>query len=63
MTYLWNFRMIFAADGMDKSLFQGITHKVNTWDAQPVRAKLRRIPQGFEKEEEAHLKKQKQTNF
>lgn len=55
--------MIFAADGMDKSLFQGITHKVNTWDAQPVRAKLRRIPQGFEKEEEAHLKKQKQTNF
>lgn len=52
--------MVFAADDMDKGLFQGITHKENTGNAQPVRVKLRRTPQGFEKEEEARLKK---TNF
>lgn len=51
--------MVFAADDMDKGLFQGITHKENTGNAQPVRAKLRRTPQGFEKEEEARLKKNK----
>lgn len=50
--------MVFAADDMDKGLFQGITHKENTGNAQPVRAKLRRTLQGFEKEEEARLKKQ-----
>lgn len=49
----------FQDDDMDIGLFPGITHKVNTWDAQPVRAKLRRTPLGFEKEEEAHLKKKK----
>lgn len=31
-------------------------HKVKTVDAQQVRAKLRRTPLGFKKEEEAHLK-------
>lgn len=54
---LVEFQDVFAADDMDIGLFQGITHKVNTGDAQPVRAKLRRTPIGFEKEEEAHLKK------
>lgn len=54
---LVEFQDVFAADDMDIGLFQGITHKVNTGDAQPVRAKLRRTLLGFEKEEEAHLKK------
>jgi hypothetical protein len=53
---LTEFHEVFAQDDMDIGLFKGITHKVNTGDAQPVSAKLRRTPLGFEKEEEAHLK-------
>ena len=54
---LIEFQDVFAANDMDIGLFKGITHKVNTGDAQAVRAKLRRTPLGFEKEEETHLKK------
>jgi hypothetical protein len=53
---LIEFLAVFAVDDMDIGLFKGITHKVNTGDSQPVRAKLRRTPLGFQKEEKAHLK-------
>ena len=54
---LIEFQSAFAANEMDIGLFKGITHKVNTGDAQAVRAKLRRLPLCFVKEEETHLKK------
>ena len=54
---LIEFQDVFAANDMDIGLFKGITHKVNTGDAQAVRAKLRRTPLGFEKEEETHFNK------
>lgn len=53
---LVEFQDVFAADDIDIGLFKGITHKVNTGGAQLVRARLRRTPLGFEKEEEVHLK-------
>lgn len=55
MTYLRNFLM-FLQHLTCTDLYKGIKHKVNTVDAQPVRAKIRRTPLGFTKEKEADLK-------
>ena len=49
------FQDVFAANDIDICFFKGITHKVNTEDAQAVRAKLRRTQLGSEKEEETNV--------
>ena len=48
---------VFSEHDLDLGCFTGVTHKIDTKDAQPVKHRLRRVPLGFENEEEKHLKK------
>ena len=54
---LIEYQDIFSRGPTDLGCFQEITHKIDLYDhARPVRQPLRRVPIGFEGEEEANLK-------
>ncbi len=51
----------FAKSKMDVGSFTGISHRIDTGCAAPIRQPLRRTPRGFEAEEEKNLKEQLQA--
>ena len=48
---------VFAMDEFDLGTFTDIEHSINTENATPVTQRMRRTPDCFVEEEEAHLKK------
>ena len=54
---LMEYQDIFSKGPTDLGCFREITHRIDLYqDARPVRQALRRVPLGFEGEEEANLK-------
>lgn len=54
---LIEFQDVFAKDEFDLRNFTAIEYSIDTGDNKPVAERMRRIPVGFEKEEEAQLQK------
>ena len=54
---LSDYQDVFAKNDNDLGCFVGITHRIDTGDAKPVKNRLRRAPLGFESEEKANLDK------
>ena len=54
---LIEYQDIFATHDLGLGCLKGVSHRINTGDAMPVKHKLRRTPYGFEHEEEEHLEK------
>ena len=49
---LIEFQDIFSRHDLDLGHFTGLTHKIDTGNARPIKCRMRRTPLGFEKEEE-----------
>ena len=55
---LTEFEDVFAKDDFDIGCFNGgIMHDIDTGDAAPIKARMRRTPLGFQGEEQKHLEK------
>ena len=55
---LIEFEDVFAKDDFDIGCFNGgIVHDIDTGDAAPIKARMRRTPLGFQGEEQKHLEK------
>ena len=55
---LTEFEDVFAKDDFDIGCFNGgIVHDIDTGDAAPIKARMRRTPLGFQGEEQKHLEK------
>ena len=52
-----SYQNVFAKHDYDLGCYQGLKHKIDTGDAQPIKKRLRRTPMAFEKEEEEHIQK------
>ena len=54
---LIEYQDVFSTDDFDLGCFKGVSHRIDTDNARPIRQRMRRTPLGFAEEEEAHLKK------
>ena len=53
---LCEFSDVFAKNDQDIGCFTGVTHRIDMEDAKPIKQRLRRVPIGFQEEEQKHLK-------
>lgn len=52
---LTEFADVFAISDVDLGCLQGITHRIDTGDASPIKQRMRRTPLGFAAEEDRYL--------
>ena len=52
---LLEYEDVFATHDMDLGSYTTTTHRIHTGDAAPIKMRMRRLPLGFQKEEETLL--------